>query len=176
MYTSTGVSPFMSMGRRQPGRVCDLSHFCSFDPDTYQSQLKVKLAKLHNLVEANVTQAGHNQKVYYDWHSTQHSFKIGDPVWLSVSTAVNLQFRQEGNWRINQKPHHQWKSQMTNEHESSAPTDYVIMLVVGTLEFSLLMLHHAENSIEVNSEHWLRYQLCWVHSEGITYIFIWRRQ
>ena len=99
-HTSTGVSPFMLMFGRQPNRFCDFSHPRSFDPGTYQAQLQAKLAQLHDLVETNVTQAGHTQKACYDRHSTPHSFKDGDPVWLSVPTAGKLQPRWEGNWRI----------------------------------------------------------------------------
>ena len=52
-HTSTGVSPFTLMFRRQPNRFCNFSHPHLFDPGTYQAQLQAKLAQLHDLVETN---------------------------------------------------------------------------------------------------------------------------
>ena len=99
-HSSTGVSPFTLMFGRPPKHFCDFSSSHSFDPGTYQAQLEAKLADLRDFVEANVTQAAHSQKDYYDRHSMQHSFKEGDPIWLSVPTAGKLQPRWEGEWRI----------------------------------------------------------------------------
>ena len=54
---------------RPPKHFCDFLSSHSFDPGTYQAQLEAKLTELRDHVEANVTQAAHSQKDYYDRHS-----------------------------------------------------------------------------------------------------------
>ena len=98
-HSSTGISPFQLMFGRQP-KLTDFSPSLAFDPASYQAHLRSKLAQFQDLVETNTTEAANNQKSTYDTHSTQRTFKTGDPVWLSVPTAGKLSPRWEGEWRI----------------------------------------------------------------------------
>ena len=98
-HSSTGVSPFMLMFGRKP-KSADFSHSLAFDPSSYQAHLQSKLAQLHDMVEANTTAAAHSQKTTYDRHTSHRTFKVGDPVWLSIPTAGKLEPRWEGEWTV----------------------------------------------------------------------------
>ena len=47
----------------------------------------------------NLAEVATHQKTTYDKHSISQSFKVGDPVWLSVPTAGKCDHRWEGNWK-----------------------------------------------------------------------------
>ncbi len=101
VHSATGVSPFELMFGRQPApNLAELSAVSAFDPTSYQALLRAKLAELQDLVELNLVEAAFHQKVTYDQHSLGRSFKIGDPVWLSVPTAGKLDPRWKGRWTI----------------------------------------------------------------------------
>lgn len=44
--------------------------------------------------------AAEEQRQQYNKHSEERSFKVDDPVWLSISTAGKLDPRWEGNWVV----------------------------------------------------------------------------
>ena len=60
-----------------------------------------KLAELTDLVEAHMAEAAEGQRQQYKEHSHERSFKVDDPVWLSIPTAGKLDPRWEGNWVVN---------------------------------------------------------------------------
>ena len=99
VHSTTVVSPFEHMFGRKPAPTV-LSDISAFNPTSYQTQLWEKQAELKDLVELNLAQAAHEQKVAYDRHSAAHSFKVGYPVWLSVPTAGKLSHQWEGKWTI----------------------------------------------------------------------------
>lgn len=71
-----------------------------FDSASYQSQLSTKMAKLQDFVESKLASAASNQKSSYDKKCKQRSFKVNDPVWLSIPTAGKLDSKWEGNWKV----------------------------------------------------------------------------
>ncbi len=56
--------------------------------------------ELRGFVQANLVEAANKQKTQFDKHSKEHSFQVGDPVWLSIPTAGKLDPRWEGKWVI----------------------------------------------------------------------------
>ena len=97
IHSSTGISPHMLMFGSEPcARLFDSSIY--FDSGSYQYYLRDKLAKLQDLVEANLVKAADQQKFHYDRWSKATSFATHDKVWLSVPTAGKLQPRWEGGW------------------------------------------------------------------------------
>ena len=39
-------------------------------------------------------------RIFYDRSSVQRSFKVNDPVWLSIPTAGKLDLKWEGEWKV----------------------------------------------------------------------------
>ena len=59
------------------------------------------MAEFRDLVEVHTAHVADNQKQQYNLRSSsQHSFSVGDTVWLSIPTAGKLDPRWEGNWKI----------------------------------------------------------------------------
>ena len=48
------------------------------------------LAELTDLVEAHVAEEAEGQRQAYNKHSQERSFKVDDPVWLSIPTTGKL--------------------------------------------------------------------------------------
>ena len=99
IHSSTGVPPFELMFGRPPG-IFDLPSHDAFNTGTYPYVLCSKLAQLQDIVKTNVAQASHRQQSYYDRATQPHQFHVGDPIWLSISTAGKLDPRWEGQWEI----------------------------------------------------------------------------
>jgi hypothetical protein len=103
-HKSTKFSPYTLMfGReaREPLLVAESHH--DVDSQSYHVLLKRKLAELYEIVDANLVQAGVEQKKVYDKGAQEpRQFKEGDAVWLSNPTASKLQVRWEGGWRVKQ--------------------------------------------------------------------------
>jgi len=112
VHSSTGVSPFeMIFGRSSKPDSSSLQP--SFDPSSYQAQLRAKLATLQDFVETHMVEKASAQKTLYDIHSTKRSFKAGDLVWLSQPTAGKLDSRWDGSWTV-QSIHSPVTLQITN--------------------------------------------------------------
>ena len=62
----------------------------AYDVTSYQNYLCSKLTQLTNFVETNMTKATHKQKLCYDQYALPCSFKAGDAVWLTSTTAGKL--------------------------------------------------------------------------------------
>ena len=73
---------------------------CSIRSIIIHIDFALKMAELKNFVESNQTTAAAKQKRAYDKSSTQRSFKINDPVWLSIPTAGKLDPKWEGDWKV----------------------------------------------------------------------------
>ena len=99
VHASTGVSPFEMMFGRPPHQT-PLPEVTAYDVVSYQNQLRSKLAQLTDFVEAHMTEAAHKQKLYYDQHTTSHSFKPGNSVWLTSPTTGKLDPKWEGDWEV----------------------------------------------------------------------------
>ena len=62
--------------------------------------LHAKLAELTDPLEVHMAEAAEEQRQQYNKHSEERSFKVDDPVWLSIPTAGKLNPRWEGNWVV----------------------------------------------------------------------------
>ena len=58
------------------------------------------MAELSDPLEVHMAEAAEEQRQQYNKHSEKHSFKVDDPVWLSILTAGKLDPRWEGNWVV----------------------------------------------------------------------------
>ena len=58
------------------------------------------MAELKDFVESKLSSAAAEQKRFYDRSSVQRSFKVNDPVWLSIPTAGKLDPKWEGEWKV----------------------------------------------------------------------------
>ena len=98
-HTTTGAPPYLLLyGRNPPNFQRDKQ--LAYDPSTYSATVQARLAKLQDFVHTNISLAARNQKLHYDQHTSTPSFKLGDPVWLSVPTAGKLDPRWEGEWVV----------------------------------------------------------------------------
>ena len=99
VHSSTKVSPFMLMFGRQAS-FNNFSAKDAFDPNSYEAQLRHKMASLQDMVEANFVEAASFQRVACDKHSVYQQFKVNDPVWLSNPRRGKLDPRWEGGWTV----------------------------------------------------------------------------
>ena len=65
----------------------------AYDPVSYQVPKGPQF-------KANLVQAASQQQVYYNGHSYQRQFKVGDAVWLSIPTAGKVDPKWEGGWIV----------------------------------------------------------------------------
>ena len=100
VHSSTGATPFMLTFGRQPNYLATFAPANGYDPDSYQAQLKLKLAELYDLVEVNLAAESRRQREMFNKHSAQWSLSTGDKVWLSIPTAGKLQHKWDGTWEV----------------------------------------------------------------------------
>jgi hypothetical protein len=104
-HSSTKFSPYFLMFGKEPKSLLTSDSPPGYDANTYGSQLTMKLAKLFDLVDSNLTEAADRQKKGYD-SSTQKrvSFHKEDHIWLSDPTARKLSPRWESGWKVASEP------------------------------------------------------------------------
>ena len=99
VHSSTQVSPFQLMFGHHPQfnsfHNCDVS-----DATSYGRQLQEKLAKLQDMVEANLVQAAQYQKQGYDRSTHTRTFAVNDPVWLLIPRQGKLDSKWQGGWTV----------------------------------------------------------------------------
>ena len=101
VHSSTGIEPYVLMFGRQPHTVnTGFEPSVANDPSSYASILRAKMAELKDFVESKLSSAAAEQKRFYDRSSVQRSFKVNDPVWLSIPTAGKLDPKWEGEWKV----------------------------------------------------------------------------
>ena len=101
VHSSTGIEPYVLMFGRQPHTAkTGFEPSVAYDASSYKSTLQAKMAELVDFVESKLASASADQKRAYDKSSTQRSFKVNDPVWLSIPTAGKLDPRWEGDWEV----------------------------------------------------------------------------
>jgi len=89
IYSSTGYSPFELMYVRAP-KLIPFEQLNSFDSASYRSHLHIKLAEMHDFVEAKLVELASRQRINYNKYSSTWHFTVGDRVWLSIPTAQKL--------------------------------------------------------------------------------------
>ena len=101
VHSSTGIEPYVLMFGRQPHTAkTGFEPSVAYNASSYKSTLQAKMAELVDFVESKLASASADQKRAYDKSSTQRSFKVNDPVWLSIPTAGKLDPRWEGDWEV----------------------------------------------------------------------------
>lgn len=97
VHSSTKLSPFTLMFGHGPISCSPLSQDQrAHDTSTYLELNHKRLAEMYEIVDANQTQAGEQQKRSYDKNTkSRPPFHIGDAVWLSVPTKHKLDSKWE---------------------------------------------------------------------------------
>ena len=96
---STGFTPFVRMMGRDPvlPSLPSMTNSSAEDPTSYDSNLRVKMAELCDMVERHIVQEAKHQKKHYDTHTQS---KEGDAFRLQNRTAGKLDPKQEGGWVV----------------------------------------------------------------------------
>ena len=99
---STGFSPFVLMMGRDPvlPSLPSMTNSSAEDPTSYDSNLRVKMAELRDMVESHIVQEAKRQKEHYDTRTQSREFWEGDAVWLQNPTAGKLDPKWEGGWVV----------------------------------------------------------------------------
>ena len=71
-----------------------------FDLTSYQKELQAKLAKLRDMVEANLVQSVSYQKTGYDLNTQSRTFKPNETVWLLIPRRGKLESKWQGGWKV----------------------------------------------------------------------------
>ncbi|KAL5517236.1 hypothetical protein EMCRGX_G002740 [Ephydatia muelleri] len=89
---STGFSPFVLMMVQDPvlPSLPSMTYSSAEDPTSYDSNLRVKMAELRDMVESHIVQEAKRQKEHYGTHTQSREFCEGDAVWLQNPTAGKL--------------------------------------------------------------------------------------
>eukprot|EP00731_Ephydatia_muelleri_P035282 Em0111g7a len=89
---STGFSPFVLMMGRDPvlPSLPSMTNSSAEDPTSYDSNLRVKMTELRDMVESHIVQEAKRQKEHYDTRTQSREFWEGDAVWLQNPTAGKL--------------------------------------------------------------------------------------
>ena len=98
-HSSTNLSPFELMFGRPPCTILFQTPH-KFDTTLYTSYLKAKLQTMQDFMQTNLAKAAKQQKQQYDRGTVSRFFKVGDPVWLSISTARKLQPHWDEKWTV----------------------------------------------------------------------------
>ena len=77
-----------------------MTNSCAEDPTSYDSNLRVKMAELRDMVESHILQEAKRQKEHYDTHTQSREFCEGDAVWLQNPAAGKLDPKWEGGWVV----------------------------------------------------------------------------
>ena len=99
VHSSTQVSPFQLMFGRHPQFTSFPSQEVS-DLTSYQKELQAKLAKLRDMVEANLVQSASYQKTGYDLNTQSRTFKPNETVWLLIPRRGKLESKWQGGWKV----------------------------------------------------------------------------
>ena len=67
---------------------------------SYERQLQEKLAKLQDMVEANLVQAAQYRKQGYSSSTHTRTFEVNDPVWLLILHQGKLDSNWQGVWTM----------------------------------------------------------------------------
>ena len=101
VHSSVEVSPFVLMFERQPKQPDLVAPDTSaYDPTSYQAQIMHKMSTPRDFVETHLVHSAMKQQTFYNKHSKQHQFKVGDHVRLSITMARKLDPRWEGGWKV----------------------------------------------------------------------------
>ena len=98
---STGFSPFVLMMGRDAvlQSLPSMTNSSAQDPTSYDSNLRVKMAELRDMVESHIQEAK-RQKEHYNKHTKSREFCEGDAQNL---TAGTLDPKWEGGWVVNKE-------------------------------------------------------------------------
>eukprot|EP00731_Ephydatia_muelleri_P027497 Em0019g370a len=91
-YHLQGFSPFVLMMGRDPvlPSLPSMTNSSAEDPTSYDSNLRVKMTELRDMVESHIVQEAKRQKEHYDTRTQSREFWEGDAVWLQNPTAGKL--------------------------------------------------------------------------------------
>ena len=101
---------------------------------------------MQDFVQANLAKSARQQKQQYDRHTVSRSFKVGDPVWLSIPTARKLQPHWDGKWTV-AKLKGPCNLKLTNGSQSK-------VVHVNRVRHRLQPDQHLDPSVSTNLQQW----------------------
>jgi len=120
----------------------------AYDPTSYQAQITCKMAKLQDFVETHLVRSATKQQTFYNKHSEQRQFKVGDPVWLSIPTAGKLDPSGKGAGKLSR-----WSAPSTCKYKMVKGPELSMSIVCGIVFNQLWRKREFRMEITLHGHH-----------------------